>query len=163
MNDLPDLVIFDCDGVLVDSEIIANGVMAECLNEAGVMLDLEQTMAFGVGKSAAAVAAAVKAEFGVTLPANFFDDMGARIIAAYPGKLKPMDGILELLAVLKLKRCVASNSPIARVQQGLMTTGLMPHFAPHIYSAAMVARGKPAPDLFLYAAAQHATGCGFSG
>lgn len=155
MNDLPDLVIFDCDGVLVDSELIANGVMAECLNEAGVMLGLEQTMAFGVGKSAAAVAAAVKAEFGVTLPANFFDDMGARIIAAYPGTLKPMDGILELLAALKPKRCVASNSPVARVRQALMTTGLMPHFAPHIYSAAMVARGKPAPDLFLYVAEQH--------
>jgi beta-phosphoglucomutase-like phosphatase (HAD superfamily) len=154
MNSPPDLVIFDCDGVLVDSEIIANGVMAACLNEAGVMLNVEQTMAFGVGKSAAAVAAAVKMEFGVTLPANFFEDMGARIIAAYPGKLRPMDGIPELLAALKLKRCVASNSPIARVQQALTTTGLLPHFEPHIYTAAMVARSKPAPDLFLHAAQQ---------
>jgi beta-phosphoglucomutase-like phosphatase (HAD superfamily) len=154
MNDLPDLVIFDCDGVLVDSEIIANGVMAECLNEAGVMLNVEQTMAFGVGKSAIAVATAVKTEFGVTLPANFFEDMGVRIIAAYPGKLRPMDGISELLIALKLKRCVASNSPIARVRQALTTTGLMPHFDPHIYSAAMVARSKPAPDLFLHAAEQ---------
>jgi beta-phosphoglucomutase-like phosphatase (HAD superfamily) len=147
-------VIFDCDGVLVDSEIIANGVMAECLNEAGVMLNVEQTMAFGVGKSATAVAAAVKTEFGVTLPANFFEDMGARIIAAYPGKLRPMDGIPELLAALKLKRCVASNSPLARVQHALTTTGLLPHFDPHIYTAAMVARSKPAPDLFLHAAEQ---------
>ena len=155
MNDLPDLVIFDCDGVLVDSEIIANGVMAECLNEAGVMLNVEQTMAFGVGKSATAVAAAVKTEFGVTLPANFFEDMGVRIIAAYPGKLRPMDGIPELLTALKLKRCVASNSPIARVRQALTTTGLLPHFEPHIYTAAMVARSKPAPDLFLHAAEQH--------
>ena len=150
-----DLVIFDCDGVLVDSEIIANGVMSECLNEAGVMLNLEQTMAFGVGKSAGAVAAAVKAEFGVTLPANFFEDMGVRIIAAYPGRLRPMDGIPELLAALKLKRCVASNSPIARVRQALATTGLLPHFDPHIYSATMVARSKPAPDLFLHAAKAH--------
>jgi beta-phosphoglucomutase-like phosphatase (HAD superfamily) len=149
-----DLVIFDCDGVLVDSEIIANGVMAECLNEVGVMLNVEQTMAFGVGKSATAVAAAVKEEFGVTLPANFFEDMGARIIAAYPGKLRPMDGIPELLTTLKLKRCVASNSPIVRVQQALTTTGLMPYFDPHIYSATMVARSKPAPDLFLHAAQQ---------
>jgi beta-phosphoglucomutase-like phosphatase (HAD superfamily) len=154
MNDLPDLVIFDCDGVLVDSEIIANGVMAECLNEAGVMLNVEQTMAFGVGKSAIAVATAVKTEFGVTLPANFFEDMGVRIIAAYPGKLRPMDGIPELLAALKLKRCVASNSPLARVQHALTTTGLLLHFEPHIYTAAMVARSKPAPDLFLHAAEQ---------
>jgi beta-phosphoglucomutase-like phosphatase (HAD superfamily) len=155
MSDLPELVIFDCDGVLVDSEIIANGVMAECLNEAGVMLNVEQTMVFGVGKSATAVAAAVKTEFGVTLPANFFEDMGIRIIAAYPGKLRPMDGIPELLTSLKLRRCVASNSPLARVQQALTTTGLLPHFDPHLYSAAMVERSKPAPDLFLYAAAQH--------
>lgn len=155
MIDRPALVIFDCDGVLVDSEIIANGVMAECLNEAGVMLNLEQTMAFGVGKSATAVAAAVKTEFGITLPANFFEDMGVRIIAAYPGRLRPMDGILELLTALKLKRCVASNSPIARVQQALTTTGLLPHFEPHLYSATMVARSKPAPDLFLHAAQQH--------
>jgi HAD superfamily hydrolase (TIGR01509 family) len=104
---------------------------------------------------ATAVAAAVKTDFGVTLPANFFEDMGARIIAAYPGKLRPMDGIPELLAALKLKRCVASNSPIARVQQALTATGLMPHLEPHIYSAAMVARSKPAPDLYLYAAERH--------
>jgi HAD superfamily hydrolase (TIGR01509 family) len=81
--------------------------------------------------------------------------MGSRIIAAYPGKLRPMDGILELLTTLKLKRCVASNSPIARVQQALTMTGLMPYLEPHLYSAAMVARGKPAPDLFLHAAKQH--------
>jgi len=155
MIDPPDLVIFDCDGVLVDSEVIANGVMADCLNEAGVMLNVEQTMAFGVGKSATAVAAAVKTEFGVTLPANFFEEMGARIIAAYPGKLRPMDGIPELLTVLKLRRCVASNSPIARVRHALTTTGLLPHFEPHIYTAAMVAQSKPAPDLFLHAAQQH--------
>jgi HAD superfamily hydrolase (TIGR01509 family) len=65
-----------------------------------------------------------------------------------------MDGILELLTALKLQRCVASNSPIERVRQALATTGLTPHVEPHIYSAAMVERGKPAPDLFLYAAQQ---------
>jgi beta-phosphoglucomutase-like phosphatase (HAD superfamily) len=154
MNSLPDLVIFDCDGVLVDSEIIAIGVLAECLNEAGVLLNVEQTMAYGVGKGAAAVATAIKTDFGIALPANFFEDMGARIIAAYPGKLRPMNGIPELLAALNLRRCVASNSPIDRVRQALTTTGLMPYLEPHLYSAAMVARGKPAPDLFLHAAEQ---------
>jgi beta-phosphoglucomutase-like phosphatase (HAD superfamily) len=101
---VPDLVIFDCDGVLVDSEIIANGVMVECLNEAGVMLNVEQTMAFGVGKSATAVAAAVKTEFGVTLPANFFEDMGARIIAAYPGRLRPIVGAKSLNKIRRAYR-----------------------------------------------------------
>jgi|SRR5215469_8325205 len=115
MNSLPDLVIFDCDGVLVDSEIIAIGVLAECLNEAGVMLNVGQTMAYGVGKGAAAVAAAIKEDFGITLPPNFFDDLGSRIIAAYAGKLRPMDGVLELVATFEPRRRVASNSPIERV------------------------------------------------
>lgn len=100
--------------MLVDSEIIA-----------GVVLNIEQTMAFGVGfgvgMSATAVAGAVKTEFGITLPANLFVNMGARIIATYPGKLRPMDGILELRTTLKPKRCIAPNSPIARVQQVLTT------------------------------------------
>jgi beta-phosphoglucomutase-like phosphatase (HAD superfamily) len=151
MDSLPKLVIFDCDGVLVDSEVIAIGVLAECLNEAGVMVNVEQTMAYGVGRGAAAVAAAIKKDFGIMLPANFFAD---RIIAAYAGRLRPMDGILELLAALKLRRRVASNSPIERVRQALTTTGLMPHLEPQLYSAAMVARGKPAPDLFPHAAQQ---------
>src|SRR5262245_3471237 len=129
---MTDLVIFDCDGVLVDSEIIANRVLAECLKEAGVMLNVDQAMTYGVGKSATTLAAAVEKEFGITLPADFFDNLGPRTIAAFTGKLRPMDGIRELLAALKLKRCVASNSPIDRVRHALTTTGLMPHFKPHI-------------------------------
>jgi beta-phosphoglucomutase-like phosphatase (HAD superfamily) len=155
MNSTPDLVIFDCDGVLVDSEVISNRIFMESFAELGIVFTLEELLAFGVGKNAVTLAAAIEQEFGVTLPANFFEDMGARIIAAYPGKLRPMDGIPELLMALKLKRCVASNSPLTRVQHALTTTGLLPHFAPHVYTAAMIARSKPAPDLFLHAAAQH--------
>jgi HAD superfamily hydrolase (TIGR01509 family) len=151
----PDLVIFDCDGVLVDSEIIANRVLAECLNEAGVMLDADQAMTFGIGKSVTTLADAVETEFGITLSANFFEDMRSRTIAAFTDKLRPMDGIPELLAALTLKRCVASNGHIDRVRHALTTTRLMPHLEPHIYTAAMVERGKPAPDLFLHAATQH--------
>jgi HAD superfamily hydrolase (TIGR01509 family) len=81
--------------------------------------------------------------------------MRARVMDAFTRELKPMDGIGRLLAALKLSRCVASNSHIDRVRHALATTGLLPYLDPHIYTAAMVARGKPAPDLFLFAAEQH--------
>jgi HAD superfamily hydrolase (TIGR01509 family) len=155
MNGLPELVIFDCDGVLVDSEVIAYRIFAECLNEAGIMLSIDEAMAFGVGKSATILAAAAEKEFGRSLPVNFIENLRARVMAAFTQELKAVEGIIELLAALKLKRCVTSNSHIDWVRHALMTAGLSPHLEPHIYTAAMVERGKPAPDLFLYAAAQH--------
>jgi HAD superfamily hydrolase (TIGR01509 family) len=155
MNSLPELVIFDCDGVLVDSEVIAYRVFAECLNEAGIMLSVDEAMAFGVGKRVTILAAAVEKEFGRSLPENFVETFRARVMAAFTQELKAVEGIIELLAALKLKRCVASNSHIDWVRHALMTTGLSPHLEPHIYNSAMVERGKPAPDLFLFAAARH--------
>jgi HAD superfamily hydrolase (TIGR01509 family) len=154
MNSMPALVIFDCDGVLVDSEIIASRIFAACLNEAGIMLTIEEAMAFGVGKSATTLSIAVEQEFGRPLPSGFIEDTRARIMTAFTGELKATDGIGRLLAALTLPRCVASNSHIDRVRHALSATGLLSHFDPHIYTAAMVARGKPAPDLFLLAAAQ---------
>jgi len=155
MDSAPTLVIFDCDGVLVDSEVISSRIFTECLAEAGIVLALEEAMTFGIGKSATTLAAAVEQEFGRTLPTGFTEGMRARIMNAFTGELRPIEGIPELLAALKLKRCVASNSHIDRVRHALMTTGLLPHLEPHIYTAAMVERGKPAPDLFLFAAMQH--------
>jgi beta-phosphoglucomutase-like phosphatase (HAD superfamily) len=150
MSDLPELVIFDCDGVLIDSEVIAYRVFAECLNEAGIMLSADEAMAFGVGKSATILGAAVEKEFGRSPPANFIENMWIQVMDAFTHELKPVAGIPELLAALTLKRCVASNSHIDWVRHALTTTGLMPHLEPHIYTAAMVERGKPAPDLFPY-------------
>jgi HAD superfamily hydrolase (TIGR01509 family) len=155
VNSLPDLVIFDCDGVLVDSEVISNRIFMESLAEIGVVFTLEEMMAFGVGKNAVTLAAAIEQEFGVTLPAGFIEGQRARIMEAFTTELRPIDGVPELLAALSLKRCVASNSHINRLRHALTTTGLMRHLEPHIYTPAMVARGKPAPDLFLYAAEQH--------
>ena len=112
-------------------------------------------MAFGVGKSAVTLAAAVEQTFGRSLPPGFIEGMRARVMDAFTRELRPIDGIDRLLAALKPARCVASNSHIDRVRHALATTGLLARFAPHIYTAAMVARGKPAPDLFLFAAARH--------
>jgi HAD superfamily hydrolase (TIGR01509 family) len=155
MNSPPDLVIFDCDGVLVDSEVISNRIFMQSFAELGIVFTLEEMLAFGVGKNAVTLAAAIEQEFGVTLPAGFIEGQRARIMEAFSTELRPIDGVPEFLAALSLKRCVASNSHIRRVRHALTTTGLMPHLNPHIYTAALVAQGKPAPDLFLYAAAQH--------
>jgi beta-phosphoglucomutase-like phosphatase (HAD superfamily) len=145
MNSLRDLVIFDCDGVLVDSEVIAYRIFAECLNEAGIMLSIDEAMAFGVGKSATILAAAVEKEFGRSLPVKFTETFRARVMAAFTQELKAVEGIIELLAALKLKRCVASNSHIDWVRHALMTAGLSPHLEPHIYTAAMVERRQTRP------------------
>jgi HAD superfamily hydrolase (TIGR01509 family) len=112
-------------------------------------------MAFGVGKSAGTLSAAVEQTFGRKLPAGFIEGMRSRIMAAFTDELRAVEGIDRLLAALALPRCVASNSHIDRVRHALTATGLLSHLDPHIYTAAMVAHGKPAPDLFLYAAAQH--------
>ena len=135
-----DLVIFDCDGVLVDSEVIAYRIFAECLNKAGITLSMDEAMAFGVGKSATTLGAAVEKEFGRQLPVNFIEDMGTRVVNAFTSELRAIDGISELLAVLKLARCVASNSHIDWVRHALTTTKLLPHMEPHIYTATMVER-----------------------
>jgi HAD superfamily hydrolase (TIGR01509 family) len=151
---MPDLVIFDCDGVLVDSEVISSRIFTECLAEIGVTLTLEEAMTFCIGKSSTSFAAAIEQEFGITLPAGFIEGRRAQIMNAFTSELQPIEGIPELLAALKLRRCVASNSHIDRVRHALTTTGLLRHLDPHIYTAAMVERGKPAPDLFLFAASQ---------
>ena len=145
-------MIFDCDGVLVDSEVIAYRVFAECLNEAGIVRSVNEAMAFGVGKSARILAAAVEKEFGRSPRENFVETFRARVKAAFTRELKAVEGIIELLAALKLNW--SPQQPHRRTSCPY-TTGLLPHFAPHIYSATMVARSKPAPDLFLHAAEAH--------
>ena len=108
---MPDLVIFDCDGVLVDSEVISNRIFMESFAELGIVFTLEEMLAFGVGKNAVTLAAAIEQEFAVTLPDGFIEGQRARIMDAFTTELRPIDGIPELLAALKLKRCVASNRP----------------------------------------------------
>src|SRR5580704_11034897 len=101
MNSPPDLVIFDCDGVLVDSEVISSRIFLESFAELGIVFTLEEMMAFGVGKNAVTLAAAIEQEFGVTLPAGFIEGR-ARIMEAFTTELRPIDGVPELLAALSL-------------------------------------------------------------
>jgi HAD superfamily hydrolase (TIGR01509 family) len=148
----PALVIFDCDGVLIDSEMIFARILGECLVEADFPATLEEALALGFGRNAQTLSAEVERRFGRALPEGFFLNMRRRSKAAFETELRPVAGVVDLLARLTLARCVASNSQLDRVRHALALTGLLPHFEPHVFSASQVVRGKPAPDLFLYAA-----------
>jgi HAD superfamily hydrolase (TIGR01509 family) len=151
---VPDLVIFDCDGVLVDSELIFARVLAECLIAVDFPTTIDEAIMLGFGKNRVTLSAAVAAQFGRALPDTFFETFAARSAAAFEHELSPMAGIEDLLAALPMPRCVASNGRLARVRRRLALTGLLPFFDPHVFSASQVALGKPAPDLFLFAAQQ---------
>jgi HAD superfamily hydrolase (TIGR01509 family) len=159
---MPELVIFDCDGVLVDSELIFARVLAECLGGLDFPATLDEAIALGFGRNRLTLAAALETRYGRALPEAFFDTFAAGSAAAFERELLPMPGIEELLAALPLPRCVASNGRLYRVRQRLGMTRLLPFFDPHVFSASQVAHGKPAPDLFLFAAERlgaKPTGC----
>src|SRR5712691_4885511 len=106
---VPDLVIFDCDGVLVDSELIFARVLAECLVAMDFPTTIEEAVTLGFGKNRATLSAAVEARFGQALPDAFFATFAARSAAVFERELLPVPGVEELLAALPLPRCVASN------------------------------------------------------
>lgn len=147
----PDHIIFDCDGVLIDSEVIA------CLAEIGITMSAEEIMDRYVGLSATAMFADIELRHARTLPSNFAETLRVRIAAAFETDLRPMAGIEPTLQTLPSRCCVAPSSAPDRLRHSLSLTGLLQHFEPHVFSAAQVARGKPAPDLFLFAATQMQT------
>jgi HAD superfamily hydrolase (TIGR01509 family) len=150
----PKLLIFDCDGVLIDSEIIACRVDAECLTEAGFSITADEVAENFVGVSSAQMFAWIEHRHGRKLPDDFPRTLKARLQSAFASELKPMPGVAQVLDMMPTARCVASSSYPDRLSFTLGHTGLLDYFVPHIFSATMVRRGKPAPDLFLYAAAQ---------
>lgn len=149
-----DLVIFDCDGVLVDSELLTCEVIAREMIREGFPVTFEDLSRRFTGISGAIMFPQLEAEFGKTLPPGFTRHIEACIIAEYRRSLKPIEGAAEALGELSRPVCVASGSRPAKLCAGLIETGLFDHFYPHIYSTTLVARGKPAPDIFLYAAAR---------
>jgi HAD superfamily hydrolase (TIGR01509 family) len=151
---VPDLVIFDCDGVLIDSEIIFGRVLGECLIAADFPITMDEAMVLGFGKNRITLTAEIEARFFRTLPDSFFETFRAHVDIAFERDLVAIPGIEALLEALSVPRCVASNSHLDRVRHALAVTRLLPLFDPHVFSASQVTRGKPAPDLFLFAARQ---------
>ena len=146
------LVIFDCDGVLVDSEPISFSVLRETLTTAGV--DVSESRAYQqfLGKSMASITRMIAEEFAISLSEAHIEQMRRDLFARFATELQPIPGIDELLHTFPYPHCVASSSQPERIRLSLTTTGLIDFFEPNIFSATMVKRGKPEPDLFLHAA-----------
>jgi HAD superfamily hydrolase (TIGR01509 family) len=148
-----ELVVFDCDGVLVDSEVIAIRVDQRVLADLGWELELDEIVERFVGKSEAHFVAAVEQQLGVRLAEGWDRDYGRWYREAFERDLEAVDGIVEALDRLSLPHCVASSGSHEKMRRTLSKTGLLHRFQGRIYSATEVANGKPAPDLFLHAAA----------
>jgi HAD superfamily hydrolase (TIGR01509 family) len=151
------LVIFDCDGVLVDSELLSNQALSEALSELGVVMTVEETMAEFMGRDRRHMMRRVAELLGGPVPEAFGDNYDARRDEAFWRELEPIDGIEEALDKLDehgVATCVASSADHTKLRLTLGLTGLHDRFEGRIYSAFDVARGKPAPDLFLHAAAK---------
>lgn len=151
-----DLVIFDNDGVLVDSEPISNRILAECLTEAGVPTSTEDSVRDFMGAAMHRVHDVVRERTAGVLPAGFDDDYHARVFAAFERELVAVAGaagVVEKLAADGVPYCLASSAGHERIRVALRKTGLFRYFPEErIFSADDVGRGKPAPDLFLHAA-----------
>lgn len=150
------LIIFDCDGVLVDSEIIANQVDAEFFTNFGYPVTAEETIKRFTGISDKVASKMIFEESGIHIPKHHWEGRQELIMKALESELKPlMVEVLKKVAQLNKKRCVASNSGKDRVVRSLALTNQLQFFIhDSIFSAEQVKRGKPAPDLFLFAADQ---------
>ncbi|MGW1988805.1 HAD family hydrolase [Embleya sp. NPDC001921] len=147
-----DLVIFDCDGVLVDSERIAVRVDARVLGALGCAFTEEEIVEHFVGCSRERHTALVEERLGRRLDPNWHQEFRHLYRAAFDAELTAVDGIFTALEQIPGPRCVASNGPRGGVERNLKLVGLHGHFEGRVFSADDVAEGKPAPDLFLHAA-----------
>ena len=148
------LVIFDCDGVLVDSERLAVRVEAAVLAELGWPLSQAEVIERFMGRSQAFMAQAILDRLGDRLPGDWQDRLDRRYRAAFDAELAPVDGVVEALDRIATPTCVASGGSHEMLRHTLGLTGLYDRFEGRIFSASEVAEGKPAPDLFLHAAAR---------
>ena len=146
------LVIFDCDGVLVDSERLSNQVFADMLNELGFPATLDYMFDHFVGHSMAYCLDLVARLLGQPPPANFADQYRERVKDAFVAKLQTVDGIETALNEIKLPYCVASSGDHDKRRTTLGITGLLPRFDGKLFSVTEVGKGKPWPDIFLHAA-----------
>ena len=147
-----DLVIFDCDGVVVDSEMLACRALADALTGHGVGIGIDEVFDRFLGRSCALVEAHYRKHTGRPLPETFRADLQHSLEQAFRASLRPIEGIREVIAAIGRACCVASSSDPDRLTMTLEAAGLAALLGDRVYSASQVANGKPAPDLFLFAA-----------
>ena len=149
-----DLVVFDCDGVLVDSEGLSTRCLTESLRAIGYAVDEATAQERFMGISNPSMCEIVEREMRHPLPPGFLDGLRRRLLDVTAEDLRPIDGVGDAIDGLGVPCCVASSSHPDRIRRYLEVTALTARLGRHIFSATMVERGKPAPDLFLFAAKQ---------
>lgn len=149
-----DGVIFDCDGVLVDSEKIGVHIDRRVLAEVGLDFTIEEVVGHFMGKSDKHFVETVESMLGKPVPENWLDEISKQYQQAFENELTPVPGIVEALDELELAHCVASSGTHEKMRFTLGKTGLLNRFQNKLFSATEVERGKPHPDLFLFAASQ---------
>ena len=131
----PDLILFDCDGVLIDSEVVACRADAACLAEYGIEISVEEILERYLGISAAAMCADLRQRYSCELPPDIVEILGQRVATAFEAELAAMAGVEAVLDALPQRRCVASSSAPARLRYSLSLAGLLGYFESHIFSA----------------------------
>ncbi|MET0169144.1 MAG: HAD family hydrolase [Aliihoeflea sp.] len=151
---LPELVIFDCDGVLVDSEIIAARVEAEFLTAAGFEISPEELAETYAGLTFREIMLRIEREAAIPFQISMFDDVEKRVDQKLRNEVKPIEGVHEAVNAVTVKRAICSNSSTERLEMMLTKTRLKPFFEGHIFSSLDTPsqKPKPAPDVFLHAA-----------
>jgi HAD superfamily hydrolase (TIGR01509 family) len=148
------VIIFDCNGVLVDSEPLATSIVSQEFMRAGFNLTPDVVARYFTGRRATDMFAEVELASGRKLPANFAATVAAATLRRFREELRPMSHVGHALTWLRGRKCVASSASLDRIRVSLETTGLMRFFEPYLYSAVDIGKGKPAPDLFLHVAAR---------
>ena len=146
------LIIFDCDGVLVDSEPISNRILAEMLTEAGLPMSLEECYEHFMGRTMRDCLDILARRFRHRVATDFVDSVRRRTLDELAAEIEPVPGVAAVLERVTAPMCVASSGQLVKMRTTLGRTGLLPYFEGRLFSAAGMARGKPHPDIFLRAA-----------
>lgn len=147
-----ELVIFDCDGVLIDSEIISSRILVKLLGEVGIAIDHAHVQRHFLGRSWPKVAAEIRSRHGLALGPEFEERYRSDLLAAFETELATVDGVEAVIDALGVRSCVATSSSPKRAARSLELSGLAERFGARLFTASQVEHGKPAPDLFLFAA-----------
>lgn len=145
-------VIFDCDGVLVDSEIITCKVLVAMAGELGLDIDLDYTVKNFMGKSLKHIMEYLDTQLDFPLPTTFEKEYRARTFTKFGEELQPIEGVHDLIAQLDVPFCVASSGPLNKIKTNLTTTQLADKFTDRMFSCYEINSWKPEPDIFLHAA-----------
>jgi HAD superfamily hydrolase (TIGR01509 family) len=145
------LIIFDCDGVLVDSEHLANQALVDCLANIRISMSLEDALRNFKGRKLADCLAEIEKTNNCVLPESFEATFRQKMGEYFEAKLQPINGIAKALQSLSYSKCAASNGPVQKTKRNLEIAGLIHYFGDHIFSAYTIQKWKPEPDLFLHA------------